>query len=124
MHTGLALRLSSPPVGPLYRAAVEVRPHPHRGPRSAALHATNVYRALAKWTHDGALAQVFVASVAPLAAEKHLARSILGRLQGTTKAHPPRAQALRARGCTVPEIATALGVSPRTVFRYLATVPG
>jgi len=33
MHTGLASRLSSPPVGPLYRAAVEVRPHPHRGPR-------------------------------------------------------------------------------------------
>jgi DNA invertase Pin-like site-specific DNA recombinase len=47
-----------------------------------------------------------------------------GHLLGTTKTHPPRAQALRARGYTVPEIATALGVSPRTVFRYLAAVPG
>jgi DNA invertase Pin-like site-specific DNA recombinase len=47
-----------------------------------------------------------------------------GRLQGTTKAQPTRAQALRARGFTIPEIATALGVSPRTVFRYLAAVPG
>ena len=45
-----------------------------------------------------------------------------GRLRGTTKARPTRAQALRARGCTVPEIATALGVSPRTVFRYLAAM--
>jgi DNA invertase Pin-like site-specific DNA recombinase len=47
-----------------------------------------------------------------------------GRLQGTTKAPPTRAQALRQRGFTVPEIATALRISPRTVFRYLATVPG
>ena len=45
-----------------------------------------------------------------------------GRLRGTTKARPTRAQALRARGCTVPEIAMALGVSPRTVFRYLAAM--
>jgi len=43
-----------------------------------------------------------------------------GRVKGTTKAIPARAQTLRTRGLSVPEIATALGVSPRTVFRYLA----
>jgi DNA invertase Pin-like site-specific DNA recombinase len=43
-----------------------------------------------------------------------------GRMKGTTKAAPARAQTLRTRGLSAPEIATALGVSPRTVFRYLA----
>jgi DNA invertase Pin-like site-specific DNA recombinase len=43
-----------------------------------------------------------------------------GREKGTTKVQPARAQQLRARGLTAPEIATALGVHPRTVFRYLA----
>lgn len=43
-----------------------------------------------------------------------------GRVKGTTKAQPARAQRLRARGLTAPEIATTLGVHPRTVFRYLA----
>ena len=42
-----------------------------------------------------------------------------GRQQGTTKALPQRAATLRQRGLTVLEIATALGVSERTVFRYL-----
>jgi DNA invertase Pin-like site-specific DNA recombinase len=42
-----------------------------------------------------------------------------GRQQGTTKAIPQRAATLRQRGLTVLEIATALGVSERTVFRYL-----
>ena len=42
-----------------------------------------------------------------------------GRLKGTTKANPARAQTLRARGCTVAEIARALGVGLRTVSRYL-----
>ncbi len=44
-----------------------------------------------------------------------------GRKPGTTKANPARAQELRARGLVVPEISTALGVSERTVFRYLRT---
>ena len=43
-----------------------------------------------------------------------------GRQQGTTKAAPHRAQELRGRGLTVREIATALGVSDRTAFRYLS----
>ena len=36
------------------------------------------------------------------------------------KALPRRAQELRGRGLTIWEIATALGVSRRTAFRYLA----
>jgi len=43
-----------------------------------------------------------------------------GRKKGTTKVQPSRVQQLRARGLTAPEIATALGIHPRTVFRYLA----
>lgn len=44
----------------------------------------------------------------------------LGRKTGTTKARPERAQALHAQGLTTVEIANALAISPRTVFRYLA----
>jgi len=43
-----------------------------------------------------------------------------GRKRGTTKAKPARARALRSRGLTTPEIANALKISSRTVFRYLA----
>jgi DNA invertase Pin-like site-specific DNA recombinase len=43
-----------------------------------------------------------------------------GRAKGTTKAEPARARALRARGLDAAEIANALNVSLRTVFRYLA----
>jgi DNA invertase Pin-like site-specific DNA recombinase len=46
-----------------------------------------------------------------------------GRQRDTTKAQPRRARELRGRGLTVQEIATALGVSRRTAFRYLATAP-
>jgi len=42
-----------------------------------------------------------------------------GRKKGTTKATPARALELRERGLTAAEIATALDVSQRTVFRYL-----
>lgn len=43
----------------------------------------------------------------------------LGRKPGTTKAKPTRAKQLRAKGLTDGEIATAMGVSRRTVQRYL-----
>ena len=42
-----------------------------------------------------------------------------GRLAGTTKATPKRAQELRWQGLTIYEIANALNVSQRTVFNYL-----
>jgi DNA invertase Pin-like site-specific DNA recombinase len=42
-----------------------------------------------------------------------------GRQPGTTKGPPDRARELQAKGLTAPEIAQALGISPRTVFRYL-----
>jgi DNA invertase Pin-like site-specific DNA recombinase len=43
-----------------------------------------------------------------------------GRQQGATKAKPERARALHAKGLNAKEIASALNVSERTVFRYLA----
>jgi DNA invertase Pin-like site-specific DNA recombinase len=46
-----------------------------------------------------------------------------GRQRGTTKALPQRARELRDRGLTAQEIATALGVSRRTAFRYLTDSP-
>jgi DNA invertase Pin-like site-specific DNA recombinase len=42
-----------------------------------------------------------------------------GRQKGTTKSKPARAAELRDKGLTAGEIATALGVSTRTVWRYL-----
>ena len=42
-----------------------------------AIHYTNVYRAFAKWAHDGSLGQAFLASVRHLAVEKHLDVSVL-----------------------------------------------
>jgi DNA invertase Pin-like site-specific DNA recombinase len=42
-----------------------------------------------------------------------------GRQCGTTKATPRRAHQLREKGLTVEEISQAIGVSVRTVFRYL-----
>ena len=44
-----------------------------------------------------------------------------GRQTGTTKAKPQRARVLKSQGLTAPEIAQALGISLRTVWRYLAT---
>ena len=42
-----------------------------------------------------------------------------GRKKGTTKGKPDRARLLIDKGLSPGEIATALGVSERTVFRYL-----
>jgi len=44
-----------------------------------------------------------------------------GRLKGATKAKPERARELHAKGLNTKEIANALSVSERTVFRYLAS---
>jgi DNA invertase Pin-like site-specific DNA recombinase len=44
-----------------------------------------------------------------------------GRKKGSLKAKPERAKALKAKGVSVQEIANALNVSERTVFRYLAS---
>lgn len=43
----------------------------------------------------------------------------LGRRAGTTKAKPQREKELKAKGLSVPEIATALATSVRTVWRYI-----
>ena len=43
-----------------------------------------------------------------------------GRQKGTTKARPRRARILRHQGLSISEIANALQVSERTVFRYLS----
>lgn len=42
-----------------------------------------------------------------------------GRKKGTTKANPKRARELKAQGLKEKEIANALSVTERTVFRYL-----
>ena len=43
-----------------------------------------------------------------------------GRQKGTTKSKPERTRALKNQGLTVAEIANAMAVSKRTVFRYLS----
>ena len=43
----------------------------------------------------------------------------MGRKSGATKAKPRRAKELRSKGLNDAEIATAMGVSRRTVQRYL-----
>ncbi len=43
-----------------------------------------------------------------------------GRLKGTTTGKPERARALKVQGLTIAEIANAMAVSKRTVFRYLS----
>jgi transposase len=47
-------------------------PIPHDAQGKSAIHYTTVYRVFAKWADDGSLWQAFLASVAHLAAEKHL----------------------------------------------------
>ncbi len=46
-------------------------------------------------------------------------RTYPGRKAGTTKGKPERAAELKAKGLTAEEIATAMGVSVRSVWRYI-----
>ena len=52
-------------------------PIPHDAQGKPAIHYTNIYKAFAKWADDGSLWQAFLASVAHLAAEKHLDLRVL-----------------------------------------------
>src|SRR5262252_7153185 len=65
-----------------------------------ALHYTNVYRAFAKWAHDGSLWQAFLASVRHLAAEKHLDTSVLHG-DGTNTVAKKGAMALGTQGINI-----------------------
>src|SRR5215467_1847674 len=61
-----------------------------------AIHDTNVYRAFAKWAHDGSLWQAFLASVRHLAVEKQLDLSVLHG-DGTNTVAKKGAMALATR---------------------------
>jgi transposase len=61
------------------------------------IHYSNLYRAFAKWADDGSLEQAFIASVAHLAAEKHLDLSILHG-DGTNTVAKKGAMGLATRG--------------------------
>jgi transposase len=52
-------------------------PVPHDAQGKPAIHYTTIYKVFARWAHDGSLWQAFLASVAHLAAEKHLDTSVL-----------------------------------------------
>jgi hypothetical protein len=52
-------------------------PLPHDAQGKPAIHDTTVYKVFAKWADAGSLWRAFVASVRHLAAEKHLATSVL-----------------------------------------------
>ena len=67
---------------------------PHGKPE---IHYSNVYRAFAKWADDGSLERAFMASVAHLAAEKHLDLSILHG-DGTNTVAKKGAMGLATRG--------------------------
>src|SRR5215831_6017944 len=61
------------------------------------IHYTTVYKVFAKWADDGSLWQAFVASVAHLAAEKHLDLRVLHG-DGTNTVAKKGAMALASRG--------------------------
>ena len=65
-----------------------------------AIHDTTVYRVFAKWADDGSLWQAFLASVAHLAAEKHLDTSVLHG-DGTNTVAKKGAMGLDMRGTSI-----------------------
>src|SRR5467141_2865196 len=52
-------------------------PIPHDTQGKPAIHYTTIYKVFATWADDGSLWQAFVASIQPLATEKHLDTSVL-----------------------------------------------
>jgi hypothetical protein len=56
---------------------MEVLAHTADAQGKPAIHYTTVYKVFAKWADDGSLWQAFIASVAHLAAEKHLDLRVL-----------------------------------------------
>jgi len=71
-------------------------PLPHDAQGKPAIHDTTVYKVLAKWADAGSLWRAFVASVRHLAAEKHLATSVLHG-DGTNTVAKKGAMALASR---------------------------
>ena len=74
-----------------------VPPDAHGNP---AIHDTTVYKVFAKWADDGSLWQAFIASVAHLAAEKHLDTSVLHG-DGTNTVAKKGAMELDMRGTSI-----------------------
>jgi transposase len=72
-------------------------PIPHNAQGKPAIHYTTVYKVFAKWANDGSLWQAFLASVRPLAVEKHLALSMLHG-DGTNTVAKKGARRLATRG--------------------------
>jgi transposase len=75
-------------------------PLPRDGHGKPAIRYTNVYRAFAKWVDDGSLEQAFIASVAHLAAEKHLDLRVL-QGDGTHTVANKGAMALATRATSI-----------------------
>ena len=75
-------------------------PVPQDAHGQPAIHYTTVYRAFAKWADDGSLWQAFLASVAHLAAEKHLDTSVLHG-DGTNTVAKKGAMGLDMRGTSI-----------------------
>ena len=71
-------------------------PVPHDAQGKPAIHDTTVYKVFAKWADAGSLWRAFVASVRHLAAEKHLATSVLHG-DGTNTVAKKGAMALASR---------------------------
>jgi transposase len=72
-------------------------PIPHDAQGKPAIHYTTVYNVFATWADDGSLWRAFIASVAHLAAEKHLDTTVLHG-DGTTTVAKKGAMGLATRG--------------------------
>jgi transposase len=85
-----------------------------------ALHDTNVYKAFAKWSDDGSLPQAFMASVAHIAAEKHLDLRVLHG-DGTNTVAQKGATGLATRAISTRR---ARRSSPAPTTRVMCYLPG